>query len=72
MARLRVIAIAIGRKGAEIWAKQLGLQPIMDCRTSSSSQFEASRLRCAAKSVIVRILLPWEIIFLLPCEIIFP
>ncbi|GEM_PF-323646 len=35
MARLRVIAIAIGRKGAEIWAKQLGLQPIIDCRTGS-------------------------------------
>jgi hypothetical protein len=27
LARLRVIAVAIGRKGAEIWAKQLDLQP---------------------------------------------
>jgi hypothetical protein len=27
LAHLRVIAVAIGRKGAEIWAKQANLQP---------------------------------------------
>jgi hypothetical protein len=27
---LRVIAVAIGRKGAEIWAKQADLQPVHD------------------------------------------
>jgi hypothetical protein len=28
LALLRVIAVAIGRKGAEIWAKQADLQPV--------------------------------------------
>jgi hypothetical protein len=28
LAQLRVIAVAIGRKGAEIWAKETNLQPV--------------------------------------------
>jgi hypothetical protein len=28
LAHLRVIAVAIGRKGAKIWAKQTDLQPV--------------------------------------------
>jgi hypothetical protein len=28
LAHLRVIAVAIGRKGAEMWAKETNLQPV--------------------------------------------
>jgi len=38
----------MGRKGAEIWAKQLGLQPVMDCRTASQ-ETEGTKKNCSTE-----------------------
>ena len=42
MARLRVIAVAIDRKGAEIWAKQANLQVVILFRAYNQNKGKAN------------------------------